>query len=31
MIDRLTMNYNRTRQTLITKELIEISSGAAAL
>src|SRR5579863_8679158 len=31
MIDRLTMNYNRTRQALITKELIEIISGAEAL
>jgi F-type H+-transporting ATPase subunit gamma len=31
MIDRLTMNYNRTRQAVITKELIEIISGADAL
>jgi F-type H+-transporting ATPase subunit gamma len=31
MIDRLTMNYNRTRQAVITKELIEIISGAEAL
>ena len=31
MIDRLTMNYNRTRQAAITKELIEIISGAEAL
>ena len=31
MIDRLTLNYNRTRQALITKELIEIISGAEAL
>ena len=31
MIDRLTMNYNRTRQAMITKELIEIISGAEAL
>jgi F-type H+-transporting ATPase subunit gamma len=31
MIDRLTLNYNRTRQAYITKELIEIISGAEAL
>ena len=31
MIDRLTMNYNRTRQAVITNELIEIISGAEAL
>ena len=31
MIDRLTINYNRTRQATITKELIEIISGAEAL
>jgi F-type H+-transporting ATPase subunit gamma len=31
MIDRLTINYNRTRQAMITKELIEIISGAEAL
>jgi F-type H+-transporting ATPase subunit gamma len=31
MIDRLTLNYNRTRQAAITKELIEIISGAEAL
>ena len=31
MIDRLTMTYNRTRQAVITKELIEIISGAEAL
>jgi F-type H+-transporting ATPase subunit gamma len=31
MIDRLTMKYNRTRQAQITKELIEIISGAEAL
>jgi F-type H+-transporting ATPase subunit gamma len=30
MIDRLTLNYNRTRQAMITKELIEIISGAEA-
>ncbi|MBO0764469.1 MAG: F0F1 ATP synthase subunit gamma [Hyphomicrobiaceae bacterium] len=31
MIDKLTLNYNRTRQAMITKELIEIISGAEAL
>lgn len=31
MIDRLKLNYNRTRQSIITKELIEIISGAEAL
>jgi F-type H+-transporting ATPase subunit gamma len=31
MIDRLTITYNRTRQAVITKELIEIISGAEAL
>jgi len=31
MIDKLTTNYNRTRQAFITKELIEIISGAEAL
>lgn len=31
MIDRLTLNYNRSRQAQITKELIEIISGAEAL
>lgn len=31
MIDSLTMTYNRTRQAFITKELIEIISGAEAL
>lgn len=30
MIDRLTLLYNRTRQAAITKELIEIVSGAGA-
>lgn len=30
MIDRLTLNYNRSRQAYITKELIEIISGAEA-
>jgi len=31
MINRLTIQYNRTRQAAITKELIEIISGAEAL
>jgi F-type H+-transporting ATPase subunit gamma len=31
MINRLTLNYNRTRQANITSELIEIISGAEAL
>jgi F-type H+-transporting ATPase subunit gamma len=31
MIDRLTLRYNRQRQAQITKELIEIISGAEAL
>ena len=31
MIERQTMTYNRTRQAMITKELIEIISGAEAL
>jgi F-type H+-transporting ATPase subunit gamma len=31
MIKRLTQNYNRTRQAAITKELIEIISGAEAI
>ena len=31
MIDRLTIQYNRSRQASITKELIEIISGAEAL
>jgi len=31
MIGRLTLNYNRTRQAMITKELIEIISGAEAI
>jgi F-type H+-transporting ATPase subunit gamma len=30
-ISRLTILYNRTRQAAITKELIEIISGAEAL
>jgi F-type H+-transporting ATPase subunit gamma len=31
MIKRLTLVYNRTRQAQITKELIEIISGAEAV
>jgi F-type H+-transporting ATPase subunit gamma len=31
LIDRLTIEYNRSRQAAITKELIEIISGAEAL
>jgi F-type H+-transporting ATPase subunit gamma len=31
MIKRLTLNYNRARQANITKELIEIISGAEAV
>lgn len=31
MIDKLTLTYNRTRQAVITSELIEIISGAEAL
>jgi len=31
MIDKLTLTYNRTRQAYITKELIEIISGAEAV
>lgn len=31
MIERLTLHYNRTRQAMITKELMEIISGAEAL
>ena len=31
MINKLTLNYNRTRQAMITKELIEIISGAEAV
>ena len=31
MINRLTITYNRTRQAAITKELIEIISGAEAI
>lgn len=31
MIDKLTLTFNRTRQAVITRELIEIISGAAAV
>ena len=31
MIDNLTLKYNRTRQAFITKELIEIISGAESV
>ena len=31
MIDKLRVTYNRTRQAVVTTELIEIISGAAAL
>jgi F-type H+-transporting ATPase subunit gamma len=31
VIDKLTLQYNRARQAQITKELIEIISGAEAL
>ena len=31
MIERLTLHYNRARQAAITKEIIEIASGAEAL
>lgn len=31
MIEKLTLTFNRTRQSVITRELIEIISGAAAL
>jgi F-type H+-transporting ATPase subunit gamma len=31
MINKLSITYNRTRQAAITKELIEIISGAEAL
>ena len=31
MVDRLTIQYNRSRQAAITKELIEIISGAESL
>ena len=31
MISKLTLNYNRARQAAITREIIEIVSGADAL
>ncbi len=31
MINKLSLQYNRSRQAMITKELIEIISGAEAL
>ena len=31
LVDKLTINYNRSRQAVITKELIEIISGAESL
>jgi F-type H+-transporting ATPase subunit gamma len=31
VIDRLTLQYNRSRRAMITKELIEIISGAEAI
>lgn len=31
ILDKLTLQYNRDRQATITRELIEIISGAAAL
>ena len=31
VIDRLTLNMNRVRQAAITREIIEVVSGAAAL
>ena len=31
MIDKLDIKYNRTRQAVITTELIEIISGASAM
>ena len=31
MIGKLTLSFNRTRQAVITRELIEIISGASAL
>lgn len=31
MIEKLTLTFNRTRQSVITRELIEIISGASAL
>ena len=31
IIDRLTMTYNRARQTAITTQIIEVTTGAEAL
>jgi F-type H+-transporting ATPase subunit gamma len=31
MIDRLTLQYNRVRQAVITTELVEIISGASSV
>jgi len=31
LVDKLTINYNRSRQSAITKVLIEIISGAESL
>lgn len=31
MIEKLALTFNRTRQAVITRELIEIISGASAL
>jgi F0F1-type ATP synthase gamma subunit len=31
MIDKLTLQFNRTRQAVITRELIEIISGASCV
>ena len=31
LVEKLTINYNRSRQAAITKELIEIISGAESL
>ena len=31
VIDRLTLQYNKARQAAITKELLEVVSGAEAL
>ena len=31
LVEKLTINYNRSRQAVITKELIEIISGAESL
>ena len=31
LVDKLTIEYNRSRQAAITKELIEIISGAESL